>query len=278
MVGGANFDKYLAFLKPELPSPPPHFAITQRYPPHSPATLTMSDPPAPLRAITNIPKATKATPTATPSSSKKENIHPSVEKTTVAGNPDSEDAEVIALLRTKKHVPLPFHLTDEFGMIGCSDENGDKLLEYFRKAFPASTVTQAILTAPYIIVLCTKIPSGPLPFTVGGLPTIFATKDTPDLRYKLGTPARKRKHIVTSLNFHNKDKVTDEAIWTIAGELQQLHLHPTEIGFMHGACRLVFPNSADPTDIPYRIAGCPVYVQFQSIKIAKNSTPHPVNV
>ena len=200
-----------------------------------------------------------------------------VEQTTVAGHSGKEDAKVVALLKTRKHVPLPFHLIDEFGMIGCSDKNGDKLREYFRKAFPASTVTQAILTAPYIIVICTKIPSGPLPFTVGGLPITFATKYTDDLRYKLGTPAKKRKHIVTSLNFHNKDKVTDEAIWTIAGELQQLHLRPTEIGFMRGACRLAFPHSVDPTDIPYRIAGCPVYVQFHSATATRLKTPIGTN-
>ena len=172
------------------------------------------------------------------------------------------------MLKTKKHVPLPFRLIDEFGIIGCSQENGHKLLEYFRKAFPASTVTQAILTAPYIIVLCTKIPSGPLPFTVGGLPTTFATEDIWDLRYKLGTPAQKRKHIITSLDLRTKDKVTDEVIRTIAEELQQLHLRPTEIGFMSGICRLAFSHSMDLTEIPYRIAGCCVYVQFHSVTTA----------
>jgi hypothetical protein len=188
-----------------------------------------------------------------------------VDETIAAGHPDSEEAKVVALLKTGKHVSLPFRLIDEFGIIGCSEENGHKLLEYFRKAFPASTVTQAILTAPYIIVLCTKIPPGPLPFTVGGLPTIFTTEDSWDLRYKLGTPAQKRKHIVTSLNLRTKDKVTDEAIRTIAEELQQLHLRPTEIGFMSGFCRLAFPHSVDLTEIPYRIAGCAVYVQFHSV-------------
>jgi len=129
-------------------------------------------------------------------------------------------------------------------------------------------VTQAILTAPYIIVLCTEIPSGPLPFTVGGLPITFATKYTDDLRYKLGTPAQKRKHIVTSLNLQTKDKVTGEAIRTIAEELLQLHLRPTEIGFLSGFCRLAFPHSVDLTEIPYRIAGCSVYVQFHSVTTA----------
>jgi hypothetical protein len=191
-----------------------------------------------------------------------------VDEIIAAGPPDSEEAKVVALLKTKKHVPLPFCLIDEFGMIGCSEENGDKLREYFRKAFPASTVTQVILTAPYIIVLCTKIPSGPLPFTVGGLPTTFATEDTSDLRYKLGTPAQKRKHIVTSLNLHTKDKVTDEVIRTIAEELQQLHLRPTEIGFMSGFCRLAFSHSVDLTEMPYRIARCAVYVQFHSVTTA----------
>ena len=174
-------------------------------------------------------------------------------------------------------MPLPFRLIDEFGIFGCSEENGHKLLEYFRKAFPASTVTQAILTAPYIIVLCTKIPSGPLPFTVGGLPTTFTTEDTWDLRYKLGTSAQKRKHIVTSLNLRTKDKVTDEVIRTIAEELQQLHLRPTEIGFMSGICRLAFSHSMDLTEIPYRIAGCAVYVQFHSVTTAARRMEIPTD-
>ena len=212
----------------------------------------------------------RGAPTATARSSKKRKMNPSgqqVQKTTVA-DPDSEDDKVVALLKTKKHVPLPFRLINEFGIIGCSDENGFKLLEYFRKAFPASTVTQAILTVPYIIVLCAEIPSGPLPFTVGGLPTTFATKDTPDIWYNLGTGAQKRKHILTSLNLRTKDKVTDEVIRTIAEELQQLHLRPTEIGFMSGFLRLAFPQPVDLTEIPYRIAGCGVYVQFHSVTTA----------
>ena len=191
-----------------------------------------------------------------------------IQKTTVPGHPDSEEAKVVALLKTKKHVPLPFSLINEFGIIDCSDENGLKLLEYFRKAFPASTVTQAILTAPYIIVLCTEIPSGPLPFTVGGLPTAFATKYTRDVRYNLGTGAQKRKHILANLNLRNKDKMTDEVIQMIAEELQQLHLRPTEIGFMSGICRLAFSHSVELTEIPYRIAGCGVYVQFHSVTTA----------
>jgi len=191
------------------------------------------------------------------------------QKTTVAGHPDSEEDKVVASLKIKKHVPLPFRLINEYGVFGCSSENGRKLREYFRKAFPAATVTQAIITAPYIIVLCAKIPSGLLPFTVGGLPTIFTTEeDTWDLRYKLGISAQKRKHIVANLNLRTKDKVTDEAIRTIAEELQQLHLRPTEIGFMSGICRLAFPHSVDLTEIPYRIAGCGVYVQFHSVTTA----------
>ena len=211
-------------------------------------------------------------PAATTRPSKKTKMNPSghqVQKTTVAGHPDSEEAKVVALLKTEKHVPLPFRLIDEYGVFGCSYENGLKLREYFCKAFPAATVTQAIITAPYIIVQCAKIPSGLLPFTVGGLPIIFTTKEYPwGLQYKLGTSAQKRERIVTSLNLRTKDKVTDEAIRTIADELQQLHLRPTEIGFMSGICRLAFPHSVDLTEIPYRIAGCSVYVQFHSVTTA----------
>jgi hypothetical protein len=98
-----------------------------------------------------------------------------VKKTITAGRPDSDEAKVVALLKTKKHVPLPFSLIDEFGIFDVSDENGDKLREYFCKAFPAASVTNVVITAPYVIVVCTKIPSGPLPFTVGGLPITFAT-------------------------------------------------------------------------------------------------------
>ena len=187
-----------------------------------------------------------------------------VKKTITAGRPDSEEAKVVALLKTKKHVPLPFSLIDEFGIFDVSDENGDKLREYFCKAFPAASVTNVVITAPYVIVVCTKIPSGPLPFTVGGLPITFAPEYTDDLRYKLGTGAQKRKSIATSLNLRTKDKVTDEAIRTIADELLQLHLRPTEIGFMSGFCRLAFPDAVDLTEIPYWIAGCAVYVQFHS--------------
>lgn len=57
--------------------------------------------------------------------------------------------------------------------------------------------------------------------TLGGLSITFATGDASDVWYNLGAPAHKRKHIVTSLNFHNKDKITDEAIQIIAEELQQ---------------------------------------------------------
>jgi len=208
-------------------------------------------------------------PHTTPASSKKKNMKPNVqqvEKTIAAGHPDSEQAKVVALLKAKKHVPLPFGLINEFGRYGLTSDNGQKLLEYLHKAFP--TVTELTITAPYLIVRCTQIPSGLLPFTIGGLPTIFTTKETWDECYNLGTAASKRKRIVTSLDFKDKDKVTDEAIWTIVKELQQLHLRPTEIGFMSGICRLAFPHSVDPTEIPYRIAGCAVYVQFHSVTAA----------
>jgi len=226
----------------------------------------MSDPP-PLGNITNIPKATKATPTATPGTSKQENIHPSVEKSSVSGHSDNEEAEIVASLKAKKHVSLPFRLVDDFGRFGTDDENGGKLLQYLHKAFP--TVTEINITAPFLIVVCTQIPSDPLPFTVGGQSTIFTTEKKPsDEWFDLGTPAKKRKSIVTSLNFHSKDKVTDEAIQTIADELQQVNLRPTEIGYMGGFLRLVFPHSVDPTDIPYRIAGCTVFIQSQSATTA----------
>jgi len=136
-------------------------------------------------------------------------------------------------------------------------------------------VTDLFHTTPFLIVRCQKqIPSGLLPFTLGGQPTIFTTKETREEHYNLGTLARKRQQVVTCLKLLDNE-VTDKAIQTIADEPQQLNLRPTKIGFMSGMYRLAFPHSVDSTEVPCMIAGCGVSYSILYRNNSGGSRKHP---